>query len=43
MLEAYPAGVMFRGQPAGVVLADEDASESCYDAVRARAERVLGK
>ena len=43
MLEANPAGVMFRGQLAGVVLADEDACESCYDAVRARAERVLGK
>lgn len=43
MLEANPAGVMFKGQLAGVVLADEDACESCYDAVRARAERVLGK
>lgn len=43
MLEASSAGVMFRGQLAGVVLADEDACESCYDAVRARAERVLGK
>lgn len=36
-------GVMFRGQLAGVVLPDEDACESCYDAIRARASRVLGK
>jgi len=43
MLEAYDTGVMFKGQLAGVVLADEDACESCYDAVKARAERVLGK
>ena len=42
-LKASPAGVMFRGQLAGVVLADEDACESCYDAVRDRAEEVLGK
>jgi hypothetical protein len=43
MLEANTDAVMFRGQLAGVVLADEDACESCYDAVRGRAERVLGK
>ncbi len=43
MLEANMDGVMFKGQLAGVVLADEDACESCYDAVRVRAERVLGK
>jgi hypothetical protein len=42
-LTANADGVMFRGQLAGVVLADDDACESCYDAVRARAERVLGK
>ncbi len=43
MLEDNVDGVMFRGQLAGVVLADEDACESCYDAVRVRAESVLGK
>ncbi len=43
MLDTYSVGVMFRGQLAGIVVADEDACESCYDAVRARAERVLGK
>ncbi|MFH1690652.1 MAG: hypothetical protein ABIE42_10535 [Candidatus Eisenbacteria bacterium] len=43
MLEANPGGVMFKGQLAGVVLADEDACESCYDAVMTRAEMVLGK
>ena len=43
MLEANADGVMFRGQLAGVVLADEDACESCYDAVKARARGVLGK
>jgi hypothetical protein len=42
-LEASPANVMFKGQLAGVVLADEDACESCYDAVRERAGRVLAK
>ncbi|MCK4408990.1 MAG: hypothetical protein KAW67_02835 [Candidatus Eisenbacteria sp.] len=42
-LDANPNGVMFKGQLAGVVLADDGACESCYDAVRARAERVLGK
>lgn len=43
MLEANPMGVMFKGQLAGVVLADEDACESCYDAVRKRAEELLAK
>lgn len=43
MLDMYSVGVMFRGQLAGVVVADDGACESCYDAVRARAERVLGK
>ena len=43
VLEANPDGVMFKGQLAGVVLADEDACESCYEAVKARAEQVLGK
>ncbi len=43
LLEANTDGVMFKGQLAGVVLADEDACESCYDAVRAQANRVLGK
>ena len=43
MLDTYSVGVMHRGQLAGIVVADEDACESCYDAVRARAERVLGK
>lgn len=43
MLEANADGVVFRGQLAGVVLADEDVCESCYDAVKARADRVLGK
>ena len=42
-LMANPDGVMFKGQLAGIVLADEDACESCYDAVRSRAERVLGR
>jgi len=43
MLDMYSVGVMFRGQLAGVVVSDEGACESCYDAVRARAEMVLGK
>jgi hypothetical protein len=43
LLEANPGGVMYKGQLAGVVLADEDACESCYDAVMTRAEMVLGK
>ena len=43
VLEANPDGVIFKGQLAGVVLADEDACESCYEAVKARAEGVLGK
>jgi len=43
VLEANPDGVMFKGQLAGVVLADEDACGSCYDALKARAQRVLGK
>ena len=43
MLDMYSVGVMFRGQLAGIVVADDGACESCYDAVRARAERVLGK
>jgi hypothetical protein len=42
-LEANPDGVMFKGQLAGVVLADEDACESCYEAARRRAEQVLAK
>jgi hypothetical protein len=43
VLEAHPDGIMFKGQLAGVVLADEDACEACRDAVRSRAELVLAK
>jgi hypothetical protein len=43
MLEANPSDVMFKGQLAGVVLADEDACDSCYDTVRERAKVVLAK
>ena len=37
------AGAMHKGQLAGMVVPDEDACESCYDAVMARAEAVLGR
>jgi hypothetical protein len=43
LLEANPEGVMFKGQLAGVVAADEDVCEPCYVAVAARARRVLAK
>jgi hypothetical protein len=43
LLDASPMGVMFKGQLAGVVRADEDACESCYDAVLERAQMVLAK
>ncbi len=37
------AGAMHKGQLAGMVVPDDDACESCYDAVVARAQGVLGK
>ncbi len=42
-LDMYSAGVMFKGQLAGIVVADDGACESCYDVIRAHAETVLGK
>ena len=42
-LDLNPAGVMHKGQLAGVVLAEDGACRPCYDAVRSRAQGVLGK